>query len=130
MGHLHILRGGHYLATHLLLKCVGRKSGKTYITPLTYFVVGGEAVLCASKGGAESHPAWYLNLTASEDVYFQIATQAFRGTWREPEGEERAKVWEFAQAVMPDYTAYQASTARQIPLVMLRAVEEIDIFRQ
>jgi deazaflavin-dependent oxidoreductase (nitroreductase family) len=121
--------GGHKLTTTLLLQLVGRKSGQTRITPLIYGDTGGEAVIVASKGGADHHPAWYLNLTDNEEVRFQIATQAFRGHWREPQGAERAKVWDFMVGVFPPYKTYQASTTREIPLVMLSADEPIDIFR-
>ena len=120
--------GGHKFTTTLLLKLVGRKSGTTRINPLIYGDIGGEVVIVASKGGADQHPAWYLNITGSQEISFQIATQAFRGTWREPEGAERAKVWDFMVGIFPPYKAYQASTSRQIPLVMLSAQEPIDIF--
>ena len=120
--------GGHKFTTTLLLKVVGRKSGTTRINPLIYGDIGGEVVIVASKGGADQHPAWYLNITGSQEISFQIATQAFRGTWREPEGAERAKVWDFMVGIFPPYKAYQASTSRQIPLVMLSAQEPIDIF--
>ncbi len=120
--------GGRVFATHCLVKYVGRKSGKVFITPLTYADIGGEVVVCASKGGADHHPAWYLNLIESPAVEFQIATQAFRGTWREPTGAERDKVWNFFVDCHPFYADYQASTARVLPLVMMTAVEPISVF--
>ena len=122
--------GGHKFTTTLLLRVVGRKSGKTRINPLIYGDTGGEAVIVASKGGADHHPAWYLNIKDSKELCFQIATQAFRGTWREPQGAERAEVWEFMVGIFPPYRQYQASTRREIPLVMLRAVEPIDRFKE
>jgi deazaflavin-dependent oxidoreductase (nitroreductase family) len=122
--------GGHKFTTTLLLRLVGRKSGKTRINPLIYGDIGGEVVVVASKGGADHHPAWYLNIQDSKEVSFQVATQAFRGRWREPQGAERAKVWEFMAGVFPPYKNYQASTDREIPLVMLSADEEIDIFTE
>jgi deazaflavin-dependent oxidoreductase (nitroreductase family) len=121
--------GGRAFATHCLVKYVGRKSGKVFITPLCYADIGGEVVICASKGGADHHPAWYLNLIESPQVEFQIATQAFRGTWREPEGAERQKVWDFFIDCHPFYATYQASTERVLPLVMFKAAEEIPVFR-
>jgi deazaflavin-dependent oxidoreductase (nitroreductase family) len=121
--------GGHRFTTTLLLRYIGRKSGKTMITPLIYGDIGGEVVIVASKGGADYHPAWYLNLKESKELDFQIATQAFRATWREPKGEERAKVWDFMVEVFPPYKNYQASTARLIPLVMLSAREYIEPFK-
>lgn len=122
--------GGHPFTTTLLLKVVGCKSGVTRINPLIYGDMGGEVVIVASKGGADHHPAWYHNIKGSREVSFQVATQAFRGHWREPEGAERAKVWEFMVGVFPPYKSYQASTGREIPLVMLRAEEPIEVFRQ
>ena len=122
--------GGRYFATHCLIRYRGRNSGKIFITPLTYADIGGEVVVCGSKGGADQHPDWYLNLIASPEVEFQIATQAFRGTWREPEGAERSKVWDFFIDCHPFYADYQASTSRILPLVMMQAVEPIPVFRE
>ena len=122
--------GGHKLTTMLLLKYVGRKSGKTMITPLIYGDIGGEVVIVASKGGADHHPAWYLNVRDGKELSFQIATQAYRATWREPKGAERAKVWDFMVSVFPPYKAYQASTTREIPLVMMSAIGPTDPFGQ
>ena len=131
-GHIVDLRdiGGHRFTTTLLLQTVGRKSGETRITPLIYGAMGGEVVIVASKGGADSHPAWYLNIKSSSEVRFQVATQAFRGTWREPHGAERAAVWEFMVGVFAPYRKYQASTERQIPLVMLSAIGPVGTFEQ
>ena len=121
--------GAYPFGTHCLVKYVGRKSGKIFITPLCYGDIGGEVVICASKGGADDHPAWYLNIRDMKEVEFQIATQAFRATWREPEGEEREKVWNFMVDCYPFYANYQKSTERQLPLVMMKAIEEIDVFK-
>ena len=120
--------GGRAFATHCLIKYVGRKSGKIFITPLTYADIGGEVVLCASKGGADHHPAWYLNIRERPEIEFQIATQAFRGTWREPAGAEREKVWQFFVDCHPFYADYQASTDRTLPLVMMSVAESIPVF--
>ena len=116
--------------THCLIKVRGRKSGKTRIVPLIYGDIGGEIVIVASKGGADKHPDWYLNLRADEHVDVQIATQAFRATWREPEDVERHKVWDFMVGVYPPYITYQRSTARHIPVIMMTPVETIDVFRE
>jgi deazaflavin-dependent oxidoreductase (nitroreductase family) len=122
--------GGRSFATHCLLKYQGRKSGKTFITPLCYGDIGGEVVVVGSKGGADVHPEWYLNVREAPQVEFQIATQAFRATWREPAGAEREKVWAFMVDGFPFYAKYQASTSRQIPLVMMKSVEEIPVFKE
>jgi deazaflavin-dependent oxidoreductase (nitroreductase family) len=122
--------GGHPFTTHCLIRYEGRKSGKVFITPLIYGDVGGEVVICASKGGADNHPSWYLNILDSEFIEFQIATQAFRASWREPEGVERQKIWAFMVDVFPSYATYQASTDREIPLVMMKAIAPIEVFKE
>lgn len=122
--------GGHSFTTHCLIKYKGRKSGKIFITPLIYGDIGGEVVIVGSKGGADVHPEWYLNIRDSKEVEFQIATQAFRATWREPQGAEREKVWAFMVDVFPSYANYQSSTDRQIPLVMMKSIEEIPVFKE
>jgi deazaflavin-dependent oxidoreductase (nitroreductase family) len=122
--------GGRAFATHCMIKYKGRKSAKTFITALCYGDIGGEVVICASKGGADTHPDWYLNIVASREIQFQIATQAFRATWREAEGSERQKVWTFMQDCFPFYTTYQASTKRVLPLVMMKALEAIPVFKE
>lgn len=120
--------GGRAMTTHCLIRCAGRKSAKVYVRPLIYGNFGGEIVIVASKGGADTHPEWYLNLLASNTIGVQIATQAFEATWREPEGEERHQVWAYMAHLYPPYLAYQQSTSRKIPLVMLTLGRPINVF--
>lgn len=130
-GHVVDLRviGGHQFTTTLLLRTVGRKTGQMRIAPLIYGDIGGEVVIVASKGGADVHPSWYLNIKDSDEVAFQVATQAFRGTWREPAGSERATIWAFMEKIYPPYEEYQKATKRTIPLVMLAPRESVEVFR-
>lgn len=120
--------GGRALTTHCLIRYRGRKSGTVLVKPLIYGNIGGELAVVASKGGADSHPEWYLNIRASDTVDVQIATQAFEATWREPEGEERHHVWSYMSHLFPPYLTYQRSTSRHIPVVMLTTGRSIDVF--
>lgn len=120
--------GGRSFTTHCLIRYTGRTSGKTYVTPLIYGNFGGEVVIVASKGGADSHPEWYHNIRASETIDVQIATQAFEATWREPEDDERHEVWAYMTHLYPPYITYQQSTSRRIPLVMLAPGTSLDVF--
>jgi deazaflavin-dependent oxidoreductase (nitroreductase family) len=120
--------GGHALTTNCLIKVTGRKTGTPQVTPLIYGNVGGEIVIVASKGGADTDPDWYLNLRDSETIGVQIATQAFEATWREPEYEERHQVWAYMTHLFPPYLGYQSSTTRHIPVVMLRIGRSIPVF--
>ena len=121
--------GGHRFTTTLLIETIGRKSGERRITPLIYGDTNGEVVIVASKGGADVHPAWYFNLQQMDEAKIQIGGQAFRCTWREPEGAERQAIWDFMAALYPPYRDYQAATPRQIPLVVLQPGDETYPFK-
>ena len=131
-GHIEDLTpvGGHTFATHLLLKYRGRKSGKIFITGLCYGVIGGEVIIVASKGGADHHPEWYLNVCEMPELEFQIGAEAFRASWREPQGAERDKAWAHIVDNFPFYANYQSSTSRVIPLIMMKAAARIPVFRE
>ena len=131
-GHIVDLRpiGGHAFTTTLLLRTKGRKSGQTRIAPLIYGSIGGEVVVVASKGGADVHPAWYLNVKSGTEASFQIGCEAFHATWREPQGAEREAVWAFMEKVYPPYRDYQAATRRTIPLVMLTPRGQAEAFHE
>ncbi len=129
-GHIEDLRavGGYQLGTHLLIKYRGRKSGRRLITPLCYTRFGSELVIIGSKGGADHHPNWYLNLIAQPEIDFQVATQAYHGRWREPVGEEREAAWQRMVTDYPFYADYQASTERVLPVILLQPESEISVF--
>lgn len=122
--------GGYAFGTHCLIRYRGRKTGKTMIQGLTYGDIGGEVVICASKGGADDSPQWYHNILASKTIDVQIATQAFRAGWREPVGAERAKIWAFMVDCYPFYATYQTRTTRIIPLVMMKPIESLPVFTE
>lgn len=113
--------GGAGPTTMLLLKTIGRKSGKPLIVPLIYDNAASEYVIIASKGGAPVDPAWYFNLTASPNVEFQVADKCFRGTWRQAAGAERQRLWDQLVKYYPPYADYQKKTDREIPVVVLKA---------
>lgn len=121
---------GRPFTPHCLIRHKGRKSGKTYINALVCGIVAGEVAIVGSKGGADRHPGWYHNITAGKTVDFQLATEAFRASWREPEGAEREKVWAYMADLLPAYDEYQAATARRIPVILMNALERIPVFSE
>jgi deazaflavin-dependent oxidoreductase (nitroreductase family) len=104
----------------LLLNTVGRKSGKKRATPLLYVVDGEDFVIIALKGGAPTHPAWYLNLMANPDTTVEIEDRKVRVRAEEVGGEEKARLWQRMAELYPTYDDYQKKTKRQIPLLVLR----------
>jgi deazaflavin-dependent oxidoreductase (nitroreductase family) len=117
--------GGPEFTPTLLLKTIGRKSGQPSIVPLLYGLWRDALVIAASNGGADEHPAWYLNLRERPDLALQIATDIFAGTWRQAVGAERAAAWDYLVALYPPYADYQKATTREIPVVLLRRAERI-----
>ena len=113
--------GGPGLLPTLLLHTTGRKSGRASVLPLIYKKVGNDFVIIASKGGAPTHPAWYLNLLADPDCEIQVAHDRFRVRARTEEGDERELLWQQLAEIYPPYKDYQAETTRKIPVVILEA---------
>lgn len=118
--------GGPEKTTTLLLKTIGRKSGKEYITPLIYDRAGDEYVIIASNGGRDFDPAWFTNLTAKPSVRFQVAEDRFEGSWRVAEGDERTRFWSQMTNYYPPYNDYETRTDRLIPVVLLRAERSVE----
>ena len=113
--------GGRFgRARVLLLTTTGRRTGNRRTIPLGYLEDGGDLVVIASFGGSDVHPAWYLNLTAHPDVEVERRgrpPQPMRA--RTATTEERARLWPRVVDMYAGYAKYQASTAREIPLVIL-----------
>ena len=106
----------------LLLAAKGRRSGEWRTLPLIYGESDDAYVIVASKGGARSHPAWYLNLDANPDVQLMVGTEQFEATARTAEGAERDKLFALmAKDFDPylDYAIRAGGAGRQIPIVVL-----------
>lgn len=112
--------GGSGVLPTLLLISRGRKSGEDKMLPLIYKQVGDSYVIIASKGGAPSHPAWYLNLQAAPDCRIKVGSKDVDVTARDAQGAERESLWQQLAEVYPPYDAYQQSAGdREIPVVLL-----------
>ena len=103
----------------VILTTRGRKTGALRKSPLMRVTDGGRYAVVASKGGADEHPVWYLNLLADPDVTLQDKAVKRRYRAHTAEGAERDQWWARATGVWPDYGNYQRKTERQIPLVVL-----------
>ncbi|MGZ5397780.1 MAG: nitroreductase family deazaflavin-dependent oxidoreductase [Mycobacterium sp.] len=104
----------------LLLEHTGRKSGKTFVSPLVFIYDGQDVIVVASKGGSDTHPQWYRNLVAIPDVYIEIGTdrRAVRAEVAGP--EERTRLWPKLVEAYADFDTYQSWADREIPVVVLR----------
>lgn len=103
----------------LLLTTTGRRSGEPRTTPLTYLRVDGRIFLIASYGGANRHPAWYLNLAGDPQVEVQRWRTSETMTARTITGADRDAIWAKIVRRAPIYAWYQRRTDREIPVVEL-----------
>ena len=103
----------------LILHNKGAKSGLERITPLVYRREGDRLFIFASKGGSDSHPAWYHNLKATPTVTLEIGTETMPATAVEISGSERDAVYARQAAAISNFAEYQAGTERVIPVFEL-----------
>lgn len=104
----------------LLLRTVGRKSGRERTVALVYLRDGNDLVVVASNGGSDRHPGWLFNIQQNHTVGVQIGRQRTRMRARVAEANERERLWpRVNQNNQNRYNGYQAKTRRQIPLVIL-----------
>jgi deazaflavin-dependent oxidoreductase (nitroreductase family) len=109
--------------TVLILTTTGRRSGESRSTPLIYGKRGKDHVVVASKGGAEEHPAWFLNLAAQPEVTVQVRGDRFKAHARTATEDEKPELWRMMSDRWPAYDEYQRKTRRDIPVVVLEREE-------
>lgn len=108
----------------LELTTIGRKSGQPRSCMLTAPLIEGDTiVVVASRGGDDTHPAWFLNLRDNPDVEVAMVGQPKRPMRAHvATAEERARMWPIITAKHKNYAGYQKKTQREIPLVLLDPV--------
>jgi len=114
-----------YNMRHLVLKMVGRKSGKEHTIALPYWCdTDGTRIVAASFAGSPKHPAWFHNVadkSANPKVWLKDRDEE---AWVEVqilEGDEYERTWNALVKDRPFYRDYQAKTERRIPLLRLPA---------
>jgi deazaflavin-dependent oxidoreductase (nitroreductase family) len=112
--------GGHWEGRDLLLlTTTGRRSGRPHTTPVVYTPDGDRLLVYASKGGAPTHPDWYLNLVAEPRVVVEVGGDRYEAIATPLEGAERDRLFAEHAARWPAFAEYQAGTSRVIPVVAL-----------
>jgi deazaflavin-dependent oxidoreductase (nitroreductase family) len=106
----------------LLLSVTGRKSGKTYSTPLVYFQDGESYVVVGSDGAARRDPQWWKNLQVNPMGTVRVGRDKLEVEARLAAGSERERLWDRGKGVNPMWARYQARTERELPVVVLTPV--------
>lgn len=107
---------GHPL---LLLTTTGRRSGLPRTSPMMYLADGDRLLVFASKAGADTHPAWYLNLLDDPKVTVEVGEQTYPAVATPLQGEERDRYYAEQASRYPGFAEYQQKTDRVIPVVAL-----------
>ncbi len=118
------ITGGRWPATlrgmpAVELETIGRRTGQARTSMLTSPLHDEHrVVLVASRGGADHHPAWYINLTANPDVKVTMYGKTREMRARTASAEEKAALWPEIVAVYKSYEGYQQRSSRDIPVVI------------
>lgn len=103
----------------LLLTTTGRRTGQERTSALIFGRDGDDYLVVASKGGAPSHPSWYLNLQADPHAGIQVRADTFAVVARTAAAAEKTRLWKIMTDAWPNYDVYQSRTDRDIPVVVL-----------
>jgi F420H(2)-dependent quinone reductase len=109
--------------TVLLLHTVGRKSGRNFITPISYFSVDGYYFLVGSNWGRQHNASWYYNLIDQPRTFIEVRGGRIPVEARQAEGPEYDQLWELATKRYPPYQHYKKTTRRHIPIIILQPDE-------
>ena len=108
--------------TVLLLHTVGRKSGRQFVTPISYFSTDGFYFLVGSNWGRQHNAAWYYNLLASPCTTIEVRGRQILVEAHPVEGPEYDRLWNCALERYPGYQHYKDSLKRQIPIMALMPI--------
>jgi deazaflavin-dependent oxidoreductase (nitroreductase family) len=107
----------------VLLTTTGAKTGRPHTTPLVCLKDGDRIFVFASKGGAPTHPEWFLNLRANPEATLEVGAEKYPVRARILSGEERDHTFEKQVSLIPTFGQYQQRTSRTIPVIALERVD-------
>jgi F420H(2)-dependent quinone reductase len=111
-------------AGFLKLTTTGRKSGKQRTVHLIYIRDGSAYVVTASNGGRQRPPGWFFNVCSNPQVTMQVQGTQVSVVAEVAGPEKRRELWARLLSIAPLYAGYQKHTSREIPMVILRPVDE------
>ena len=107
-----------------VLTTVGAKTGEERKQVLGVFPEGGGWLVIASKGGAPTHPHWFINLAKNpEKVWLTVAGRRIRVHAESLQGKDREDAYARVVAVAKNYAGYPQKTDREIPVLRLTPAE-------
>lgn len=106
----------------ILLKTIGRKSGKPRLQPVFYLRDGERVVLVASNAGSSHDPAWLMNARANPHVSISDHGKVQQMILRVASDEEETVLWPKLLEVFPNWQDGLDCCRRKIPVIVLDPV--------
>lgn len=105
----------------VVLTTVGARTGVERTHMLGGFPDGDDAwLIVASKAGAATHPAWFINLAKKPDqIWLEVGNRKLRVVADSLQGKEREQALARIAEVAPRYGEYPKKTDREIPVIRL-----------
>jgi F420H(2)-dependent quinone reductase len=102
---------------------MGRKSGKNYVTSLSYYRDGNTYLVVASNWGKEYHPDWFHNLMQHPQTTIQVGPTTIQVKAQQAHDQQYTRLWELVTHQNEQYLHYQKGLKRQIPIVILTPMD-------
>jgi deazaflavin-dependent oxidoreductase (nitroreductase family) len=119
--------GGHFEGKRLaLVHHVGRRSGRSLVTPLVAASDGDAYLICGSMGGAPKDPAWVANIEEGPgETTIEVGDRTLRArtTVVRPTSAEWERVYGIWSAYWPDSKEYETRTDRKFPIIRLEPLD-------
>ncbi len=103
----------------LVLRTIGRRSGKPREAPMFYVPHRDGYAVVASNAASQRPPAWWLNLQAQPDTEAMVGHEWRRVHAREASDAEREELWPRFVDMYRGYDHYKEIASREMPVVVL-----------
>jgi deazaflavin-dependent oxidoreductase (nitroreductase family) len=103
----------------LVLRTVGRRSGKPREAPMFYVPYRDGYAVVASNAASERPPAWWLNLQARPEAEATVGDGWRPVRAREASPAERDELWPLFVDMYRGYDHYKEIARREMPVVVL-----------
>jgi F420H(2)-dependent quinone reductase len=104
----------------MVVRTVGRRTGREREAILGYIEDGPNLVTMAMNGWGAAEPAWWLNLQAHPQARVELRDGGGRlVTGRAAHGEERERLWERWQTIDKNLDGYAALRPNETAVVIL-----------
>ena len=100
------------------------RAGQPRTVHLLYIRDGSAYVVTASNGGKQRPPGWFFNVSSHPQVSMHVHGTQVSAVAEVAEPDKRRELWARLLSIAPMYAGYEKQTTRDIPMVILRPVNE------